>query len=56
MGVIGLDYTEARKIARDLDIQWTYGLLRKLQVLEYLQLKRISGDDTDHSAGDGHGE
>jgi len=34
MGIIGLDYAEARQAARELDIFWARGLKKKIQALE----------------------
>lgn len=34
MGLVGLDYKEVRQACRELDVPYTRGLKRKIQVLE----------------------
>lgn len=52
LGVVGLDYTACRAVAEDLGVVWSYGLLRKLQVIERMVLERVRNDTHD---GDSQG-
>jgi hypothetical protein len=39
-GIVGLDYGEVRRSARDMDIRMTPGLWAKIKRLEYFELER----------------
>jgi hypothetical protein len=45
LGVIGLDYGCLIQLAQLMNIEWTPGLLRKIQALEAYTLKRIGKVD-----------
>ncbi|MBI9092199.1 MAG: hypothetical protein JEZ12_23550 [Desulfobacterium sp.] len=47
MGIIGLDYAEARQGARDLNLTWSRGLKRKMQAMERELLSVQSRSRTD---------
>lgn len=42
MGILGLDYAEARQAARELEIEWSIGLKRKIQALEGHTLRQTA--------------
>ena len=45
MGVIGLDYAEVRRWARDLDIILSPGMWSKIRCLEFCALKAAHAED-----------
>lgn len=45
-GVIGLDYGAVRRMARDLGIAWSIGMIRKMRALERTCLERASEKET----------
>jgi hypothetical protein len=54
MGVVGLDYAEVRRWARDLDMALSPGLWSKSRRLEYFELERQAGHAD--RQGEGHSQ
>ena len=55
LGLIGLDYLAVKAVARDLGIEWTAGMWRKMLALERFETSREgAGDDSFGGHDKGH--